>query len=142
MHIDNKFLRVGVYGILIQNNQVLMTRTQSGSRLIYNFPGGGVEQNEGLAGALIRECKEELEASIIVQDRIYTAKNLYINPDFPNSYMFNLYYTIKLQTNESISMTDAKWFPINNLPISEMLDIDKEFAAAYLQNTYQKKINA
>lgn len=138
MQVDNRFLRVGVYGILIQNNQVLMTITQSGSRLIYNFPGGGVEQNEGLAQTLIRECKEELDVSIIIQDRIYTAKNLYINPDFPNSYMFNLYYSITLQNNESITMSDAKWFPINNLPINEMLEIDKEFAAAYLQNIEKK----
>ena len=133
MKVGDKFLRVGVYGILIRDNQVLMVRTQSGSRSIYNFPGGGVDHGEGLAQALLRECKEEIGADVIIQDRVYTAKELYINEDFPDSYMFNLYYKIKLKENESINGVDAKWFPVSSLPIDEMLSIDKEFASEILQ---------
>ncbi len=91
MKIENKILRVGVYGILIRDNKILMAKEQSGSRSIYNFPGGGIEYDEGLSDALIRECKEEIGAQIHIKDRLYISSNLYTNPDFPNFCTFNLY---------------------------------------------------
>jgi ADP-ribose pyrophosphatase YjhB (NUDIX family) len=127
MKIDNKTLRIGVYGILINNkNEVLMVREQSGSKLIYNFPGGGVDSNEGLAEALVRECKEEIVADVKVKDLVYTTKDLYVHEDFSNCYMFGLYYTIDVQDRTHVK--NGKWFPINNLPVHEMLPIDREFA--------------
>jgi len=131
MKLDNKTLRVGVYGILIHNNEVLMVREQSGSKLIYNFPGGGVENNEGLAEALARECREEIVTDVKIKDLLYTTKDLYVHDDFPNSYMFGLYYTIDVQDKTLVK--NGEWFPINNLPVHAMLPIDKELAT-YLQD--------
>lgn len=133
MKMDDKKLRVGVYGVLIKENMVLMTRTKSGSRWIYNFPGGGIDFDEGLCEALVRECKEELDADVIVRNEIYTTKKLYTHSDFPNYYMFNLYYMIDLKNKKIIDAADTKWFSIENLPLDEMLEIDKEFI---LQNLH------
>lgn len=61
---------------IINDDKVLMVRTQSGSKLIYNFPGGGVENNEGFAQALTRECLEEIKVNVMLQKQLYSSKNL------------------------------------------------------------------
>ena len=40
--------RIGVYGVLLdaEKKKILLTQTKSGSKIIYNFPGGGVEKND------------------------------------------------------------------------------------------------
>ena len=135
LKIGNKTIRVGVYGILTHNNEVLMVKTQSGSQLIYNFPGGGVDEGEGFAQALVRECQEEVYVDVVIKDCLHTAKNLYIHEDFPDFYMFSLYYAIEVDDIEDFYKQalaeDAKWFPINNLPLDQMLPIDREFVACY-----------
>lgn len=135
LKINDHTIRVGVYGIITHNNEVLMTRTQSGSKLIYNFPGGGIDENENLAQALIRECQEEINADITIQHCVYATQNLYTHEDFPNFYMFNIYYSIDIKNEEQFCKTklieDAQWFPINNLPLDEILPIDKEFVNFY-----------
>jgi 8-oxo-dGTP pyrophosphatase MutT (NUDIX family) len=141
LKINNYTIRVGVYGIITHNGEVLMTRTQSGSKLIYNFPGGGIDENESIAEALIRECQEEIYADVTIKQYLYAAQNLYIHKDFPDFYMFNIYYSVEIEDKEQFCQTqsieDAKWFPINNLPLDEMLPIDKEFINFYFNNSYK-----
>ena len=36
--------RIGVYGICIKDNKVLMVKTLDGDKYIFNFPGGGLEK--------------------------------------------------------------------------------------------------
>jgi 8-oxo-dGTP pyrophosphatase MutT (NUDIX family) len=141
LKINDYTIRVGVYGIITHNDEVLMTKTQSGSKLIYNFPGGGIDENESLSQALIRECQEEINADIGIRQYLHATQNLYTHEDFPNFYMFNIYYSIEIKDKEQFCQTklieDAKWFPINNLPLNEMLPIDKEFTNFYFNNSYK-----
>jgi 8-oxo-dGTP diphosphatase len=46
--------------IILQNNQILMVKqyVQRGD-IVWNFPGGGIEENESPEEACIREVKEE-----------------------------------------------------------------------------------
>lgn len=137
MKIGEKTLRVGVYGLLVHNNEILMVRTQSGSKIIYNFPGGGVDSHEGFTCALVRECQEEIGTHVEVKKRIYASQDVYIHPDFPKSLMFNLYYHLEVADVEQLHyhtlLSDAKWFPLSNLPIEEMLPNDVEFINYYVQ---------
>ncbi len=48
--------RLAVRAVILQNNNLLLVHSNLGD---YKFPGGGVEQEEGLIEALIREVKEE-----------------------------------------------------------------------------------
>lgn len=116
--------RIGVYGICICDNRVLMVKTQSGSRSIYNFPGGGAEDYERFIDTLKRECLEEIGCDITVGDLLCTSGRLYKHPDFPNN-NFHLYYVISLKAAFDKSIQDAQWFDINNLPLDKMLEIDK-----------------
>ena len=101
-----------------------MTKTLCGSRMIYNFPGGGVENGEGFEEALIRECDEELQSNVVVKNRMYFSDNLYKNDEFPGFFMFNLYYDIETNTEPE---GDIAWFPLDELPLKDMLEIDIEF---------------
>ncbi len=51
----------GVSGIIMRDEKVLLVRRREDDFLggIYEFPGGKVEDGEGLADALIREVREE-----------------------------------------------------------------------------------
>ena len=135
LKISDQTIRLGVYGIIVHKDEVLMVKTQSGSKSIYNFPGGGVDEDESLAQALIRECQEEINTVVQVKDCLYTAKSLYKHEDFPSFYMFNIYYDIEVKDKEEFYQKklaeDNKWFPINDLPRDEMLPIDIEFVESY-----------
>ncbi|WP_372869265.1 NUDIX domain-containing protein, partial [Planomicrobium okeanokoites] len=53
---DNIIHRTAVRAIIIENEKILMVRSDLG---YCKFPGGGVEKGEGLTEALIREITEE-----------------------------------------------------------------------------------
>ncbi|MEX0849785.1 MAG: NUDIX hydrolase [Candidatus Dependentiae bacterium] len=135
VYIKADTIRLGVYAVITnQNNEILLTKTQSGSKVIYNFPGGGIDSGESFAQALKRECLEELGINITISKRIFSSQNLYPHKDFPYSRMFNLYYLV--QTDELANALaddciDIAWVSLDNLPLDEMLDVDKEFVKFY-----------
>ena len=53
-----KRFNVRVYGILIQNDCVLVSDEYIGGKEITKFPGGGLEFGEGIHQCIIREIKE------------------------------------------------------------------------------------
>lgn len=101
-----------------------MVKTQSGAKAIYNFPGGGVDDNEGFIDALKRECIEELDCMITVQKMFCTSDRLYDHPDFDDN-SFHLYYAITIDSTIDSSIQEAQWFPIDKLPLDMMLEVDK-----------------
>lgn len=60
----------GVYGICIENNNILVIDKSKGPyKNRYDLPGGSLYEEESLLAALHRECKEEtgLEVKVIKQ---------------------------------------------------------------------------
>jgi mutator protein MutT len=51
-------------GIIIQNEEILLLRRVKNGQEYFVFPGGGVESEETIEEALIREMKEELSLKI------------------------------------------------------------------------------
>lgn len=123
---------IGVYALIIKDNQMLMVHTPSGSKNCINFPGGGVDVGEGFIEALKRECREELGVNIEAGKLLYSSKSLYVHEDFPHNYMYHLYFLAT--TNDVVSAEaelKAEWFPVANPPLDAMLPIDKEFIATF-----------
>ncbi len=140
MNTAEKKERIGVYGILLDSQgKILLTQTKSGSKIIFNFPGGGVERDEGFKDALVRECEEEIGAIISIERLLYTTKGVHIHEDFSDNSMFNLYYLVKTddtvfnRQEEEGSTLFSRWFSLDEIPVDQMLSVDREFVE-YIKN--------
>jgi 8-oxo-dGTP diphosphatase len=51
--------RISAGAIIVQDNKILLVRARDGERIFLVGPGGGVNPEEGLPDAAIREVKEE-----------------------------------------------------------------------------------
>jgi 8-oxo-dGTP diphosphatase len=65
-------ITVRVYGILVQNNSVLVSDELIRGMRITKFCGGGLEEGEGTRDCLKREFKEELNIDVTIGEHIYT----------------------------------------------------------------------
>ena len=102
-----KNFNVRVYGILIQNDAILVSDEYIKGNKITKFPGGGLEFGEGTRDCLVREFNEELGLNIEVGDHFYTT-DFYVTSSFDTkSQVISIYYTVKalsdLNFNVSIS---------------------------------------
>ena len=56
IHNSNVKKRIAVRAVILQGNEILLVQSNLGD---YKFPGGGVDEEETLEAALVREIKEE-----------------------------------------------------------------------------------
>lgn len=86
---------IRVYGILIQNNCVLVSDEYIKGMKITKLPGGGLEFGEGTIDCLKREFKEELNLDIEVQSHFYTT-DFFVNSAFSHkNQILSIYYLVK-----------------------------------------------
>ncbi len=93
---DRLRFRPSVYGLLIEDNKILLSKQFDG----YDFPGGGVELGETIQDALKRECFEETGFDVEVGEPIH-CQTSFFNPSHSKKYgheFWNcplLYFTVK-----------------------------------------------
>ena len=93
-----KGFNVRVYGILIHDNQVLVSDEHIKGMDITKLPGGGLEYGEGTIDCVIREFKEELNLEIEVESHFYTT-DFFVNSAFSNNnQVISIYYTVKAKS--------------------------------------------
>jgi 8-oxo-dGTP diphosphatase len=122
---DQLVWRPSVYGIVIQDNKVLLS-PQFGNK--FDLPGGGVDLGENLESAVVREVKEETGIDVEVTAALGAESNLFaaIHGDGNFYHSILLYYSCKVTGGElSTAGFDeyekkyadmAKWIPIQSLP--------------------------
>ena len=92
--MSNKF-NVRVYGILIENNALLVSDEYIKKNKITKLPGGGLEFGEGIKDCLIREFQEELNLKIEVKEHFYTT-DFFVTSSFDtNSQVISIYYVVE-----------------------------------------------
>lgn len=92
-----KNFNVRVYGILIHENQLLVSDEFIKGMNITKLPGGGLEYGEGTIDCVIREFKEELNLNIKVVSHFYTT-DIFVNSAFSqNNQVISIYYIVKPQ---------------------------------------------
>ena len=86
---------VRVYGLLILDEQLLVSDEHIKGMDITKLTGGGLEFGEGTIDCVVREFKEELNLDIEVIDHFYTT-DFFVNSAFSNQHqVISIYYTVK-----------------------------------------------
>ena len=94
--------------------------------LLWEFVGGKVEQGETKEDALIRECKEELNILLSVDDVFMDIVHEY--PDITvHLTLFNA--TISEGEPQKLEHNDIQWIAANEIPNYEFCPADKEILA-------------
>jgi len=64
-----------VAAVIIKDNKILLMRRFKNGKKYFVFPGGGVEENESIEDALIREIKEEFDIDISIERLLFQNEN-------------------------------------------------------------------
>jgi len=91
--MEKKF-NIRVYGILIQEDRILLARENYHNKRMIKFVGGGMEWGEGLADALKREFMEEWQLPIAVEELIYTNDFFQQSAFNAQDQLISIYYRI------------------------------------------------
>ena len=125
-----------VAAIVLDGNCVFATQRGYGKwRGWWEFPGGKIQTGESREEALVREIKEELDATIVI-DRFYTTIN-YDYPDFHltmHCYLCRIpdgHYTLK-------EHADARWLTADTINTVKWLPADEGLVADLFQATIGK----
>lgn len=115
------FFNVRVYGLLIDNNQVLVSDELIKGMRITKFPGGGLEFGEGPADCVKREFIEELNLRTEIVSHFYTTDFFVPSAFNSNSQVISIYY--QLAPLHALSVV-AKTIPFD-------FDVESEGAQAF-----------
>ena len=99
-----------VAGVIIDNNKVLIARRIKGDEdeLLWEFPGGKVEEDETPEGALQRELREELGLKVKVKEKICQLDT--------DRRIFQFFYVIpENELNKLNSHLEVKWVNLHQL---------------------------
>jgi ADP-ribose pyrophosphatase YjhB (NUDIX family) len=115
--------RPSVYAIIIQDDKILLSPQFGG----YVLPGGGVELEETLENALVRELREETGLDCKPLRQIDFCEIFFILPDIKKEVVHSLCYfyeaqvvggaitTEFLEADEMLSTKRAEWISIGSL---------------------------
>lgn len=94
---------IRVYGILINSkNEVLLSDERIFGKEFTKFPGGGLEEGEGIKDCLIREFQEELNMDIEVKKLIYLTDFYQKSAFHFDDQIISIYYEISAENTEGI----------------------------------------
>ena len=116
---------IRVYALIIFKNNILLSRELIQNKLIYKFPGGGVELGEGFVDALQREAKEEMGQHLNHITHFYTT-DFFQRSSFDSSeQLISIYFKASL----SKSLNNRLKIPVKDQPVFEwkrLVDLDEE----------------
>lgn len=98
---------IRVYGLLLQEDKLLISSEHFKGVHLFKFPGGGMEAGEGTLDALKREFMEEMNLSIRIERHLYTT-DFYIESAFDPSYQVMSVYYLVSASPESIMAISTK----------------------------------
>ena len=116
---------IRVYALIIFKNNILLSRELIQNKLIYKFPGGGVELGEGIVDALQREAKEEMGQHLNHITHFYTT-DFFQRSSFDSSeQLISIYFKASLSKH----LNNRLKIPVKDQPVFEwkrLVDLDEE----------------
>lgn len=137
--VPNKFT-IRVYGLLIDQAKILLSKEYIKGENYVKLPGGGLEFGEGILDCLKREFKEELNLDISIKSHFYTTEGYFPSAFDSSVQVISLYYFVETKEIKSIPISDefdtqqlkkfgdqiVYWCPIEKIDTQEIkLPIDK-----------------
>lgn len=113
-----KPFNVRVYALLENNGKVLVLHEPFQGKLIYKFPGGGLEFGEGTKDCVKREILEELNINVDVQSHFYTQDFFKLNAFNSKEQVLLIYY------KASVTAKELKKLKVLDADIAELLWIE------------------
>jgi 8-oxo-dGTP diphosphatase len=124
--------RPAIYGILIQDGQVLLVRAPQTFLGVVGFPGGGIELGESPLEALRREFAEETGLEIEPTRVLWATTGLHRARLRPVQQLIATHWEVRLvggtfrPEGNGDDVEQAFFCPLQALPVAEMLGIDRE----------------
>lgn len=101
-----KPFNVRVYGLLVEQNKILIIREPFARNVITKFPGGGLEFGEGLIDCLKREFLEELNLEIEILGHFYTQDYFLASRFDENEQILMIYYKVRAIDISKLNVLD------------------------------------
>lgn len=114
--------RVSVYGILIQDHQLLVAK--QAQEKFWDFPGGGIELTETIEEALIREGLEETGWLLEPVRQVNQIINFFYHTDERAFYKTLQLYWIVNGTDSGQPPTDRRITQVRLQPVDQLDDIE------------------
>jgi 8-oxo-dGTP diphosphatase len=124
--------RPAIYGILIQNAQVLLVRAPQAFLGVVGFPGGGIELGESPLEALRREFAEETGLEVEPLRVLWATTGLHRGRLRPSQQLIATHWEVRqvggtFRPHGNGDDVEAAFFcPLPALPVNEMLGVDHE----------------
>ncbi len=99
--------------------------------LLWEFVGGKVEEGETGEEALIRECREELDITVKVDDLFFDVIHTY-----PDITVHLSVYNARIESGEIklLEHVDARWITPGEIPDYEFCPADEEILKAIIES--------
>lgn len=138
-HSQIQGFTIRVYGLLKQEQKILLSKENIYGGIYLKFPGGGMEFGEGTLECLQREFMEETKLNIRVGKHFYTTEDFVPSAFAGNLQVMSIYYEVHcddlspLLHREEISALkehgdqELIWYDLNRLKPSDLsLPIDQK----------------
>ncbi|MFA5184081.1 MAG: NUDIX hydrolase [Patescibacteria group bacterium] len=136
---DQLVFRPSAYGLLIEDGKVLLSRQWDG----YDFPGGGVEIDETLEEAVVREFWEETGLKVRPLNAFYATSSFFkpsLRGDGKLYWNCQLIYFLVEKIGGEISIAHCDEFEKKFMALPEWLDIDSLAGLAFYNPLGEKNL--
>ena len=89
---------IRVYALIIEGENILISKELIKGEIVLKFPGGGVEFGEGIIEALQREANEEMFQELSEIEHFYTTDFFQQSSYIESDQLVSIYYTAKLSS--------------------------------------------
>lgn len=123
-----------VYGVLVEDGRVLLTRSKFLDREFVNFPGGGMDLGEAPVSALKREFVEETGLDVEPVRVLHASEGLHLSTQIPMQ-IVSMYWLVEKRggalraTGNGDDVLALFWADVGSVPTDEMFPADREFAS-------------